>query len=99
MSGLKLHEKSSLRLFCAYERKGLNLSLPKLYMSFMHIWFLVLVLIFKELRNALEAQQVFFGHVCWALSLWGTGPIALDPTFGSFTLLKSVSHYMNQFLW
>jgi len=25
----------------------------------------------------------------------GTGTIALDPTFGSFTLLKSVSHYMN----
>jgi hypothetical protein len=29
----------------------------------------------------------------------GTGTIALDPTFGSFTLLKSVSHYMNWFLW
>jgi len=28
----------------------------------------------------------------------GTGTIALDPTFGSFTLLKSVSHYMNWFL-
>jgi len=25
--------------------------------------------------------------------------IALDPTFGSFTLLKPISHYVNQFLW
>ncbi len=29
----------------------------------------------------------------------GTGTIALDPTFGSFTLLEPVSHYVNQFLW
>jgi hypothetical protein len=29
----------------------------------------------------------------------GTGTMALDPTFGSFTLLKLVSHYVNRFLW
>jgi hypothetical protein len=30
---------------------------------------------------------------------WALGTIALDPTFGSFTLLKSVSHLLNWFLW
>jgi hypothetical protein len=29
----------------------------------------------------------------------GTGTIALDPTFRSFTLLEPVSHEMNWFLW
>jgi hypothetical protein len=29
----------------------------------------------------------------------GTGTMALDPTFGRFTLLKPVSHYVNRFLW
>jgi len=29
----------------------------------------------------------------------GARTIALDPTFGSFTLLKPISHYVNQFLW
>jgi len=28
----------------------------------------------------------------------GTGTIALDPTFGSFTLLEPISHYVNEFL-
>jgi len=37
--------------------------------------------------------------VCWALPPTGTGTIALDPTFGSFTLLEPISHYVNQFLW
>jgi hypothetical protein len=29
----------------------------------------------------------------------GTGTIALDPPFGSFTLLEPVSHLVNRFLW
>ncbi len=29
----------------------------------------------------------------------GTGTIALDPTFGSFTLLEPVSHQVNWFVW
>ncbi len=29
----------------------------------------------------------------------GTGTIALDPAFGSLTLLEPVSHQVNQFLW
>jgi hypothetical protein len=37
---------------------------------------------------------------CWALPPTRTGTtIALDPTFGSFTLLKPVSQYVNQFLF
>jgi len=28
-----------------------------------------------------------------------TGTIALDPTFGSFTLLEPASHEENRFLW
>jgi hypothetical protein len=33
-------------------------------------------------------------------SLFGlTGTMALDPTFGSFTLLEPVSHRVNPFLW
>jgi hypothetical protein len=36
---------------------------------------------------------------CWATAPTGTGTIALDPTFGSFTLLGSLSHQVNQFLW
>jgi hypothetical protein len=35
----------------------------------------------------------------WALSLWGTRTIALDPTFGSFTLLELISHEGNRLLW
>jgi len=29
----------------------------------------------------------------------GTATMAFDPTFGSFTLIEPVSHYMNWFLW
>jgi hypothetical protein len=29
----------------------------------------------------------------------GTWTVALDPTFGSFTLLEPVSHSVNRFVW
>jgi hypothetical protein len=37
--------------------------------------------------------------ICWALAPKGTGTIALDPTFRSFTLLEPVSHYVDWFHW
>ncbi len=53
----------------------------------MHTWFLVLVLISKELRNALEAQQVFFGHVCWALPHRARN-YRIESNFWKFYLIK-----------
>ncbi len=35
------------------------------------------------------------GSLCWALSL----AITFNPTFGSFTLLKPLSHLVNPFFW
>jgi hypothetical protein len=44
-------------------------------------------------------------HASWSVSLTllghapPTGTIALDPTFGSFTLLELILHSVNWFLW
>jgi hypothetical protein len=42
----------------------------------------------------LPVKEGSFVLLCPALA--GTGTIALDPTFGSFTLLEPVLHYVNQ---
>ncbi len=42
--------------------------------------------------NILESEfSISLCGVCWALSLWRTGTISFNPTFGSFTLLELVS--------
>jgi hypothetical protein len=53
---------------------------------------ILVVLLFSH-----DTHQVSRGFL--GLASTGTGTITLDPTFGSFTLSKLVSHYVNWFLW
>jgi hypothetical protein len=48
----------------------------------------------------LLSLSFFFPHsLCLVFFLYLFIYLALDPTFGSFTLLELVSHYMNWFFW
>jgi len=69
--------------------------------AFERIYFLFIYLFiggFTLCSKAISSIQVFilkkFVAAC-CCCLWGAGTIALDPTFGSFTLLELVSHQVN----
>jgi hypothetical protein len=72
---------------CAYY----NMSLAERLLTALGVYFLSI----SSSHQATDVQLVLLGLP----PPTGTGTIALDPTFGSFTLLKSVSHEVSWFLW
>jgi hypothetical protein len=50
----------------------------------------------RAVLGYMDCQNIF---IYLFIYLLGLGTIALDPTFGSFTLLELVSHLVNRFLW
>jgi hypothetical protein len=84
-------------------------------MSFTHCWKQPFHEFMSLLQHAISRKTTALGAYFFSISSshqatdvqlvllgptpTGTGTIALDPTFGSFTLLEPVSHEVNWFLW